>query len=144
MAARGNRIIIRLFTTAHRLVYTGTGGRICGRIGDADVLLLSTTGRTSGRVRTTPLMFMRDGDDLIVVASNGGSDKAPGWWLNLSTNLRGTVQVKKLKWNVAAREATGDDRAELWTRLLAVHPDYHTYTTQTKRQIPVVRLRRAR
>ncbi len=130
-----------MVSVAHRILYKGTGGRVGGNVGRAGILLLSTTGRASGRRRTTPVIFMPDGDDFIVVASNGGSDAAPDWWLNLKTDPRASVQLRSRVWPVVAEETTGQRRTSLWDRLVMVHPDFHSYSAQTRRRLPVVRLR---
>ena len=140
MAAPRNSTIIRFFTSAHRLVYKGTGGRLGGRMGKGSVLLLTTTGRRSMHARTTPLIYIEDSGGWIVVASNGGADKHPAWWANLRANSHGSVQVKKERREVVATEVTGDERVALWTRLVAVYADYEKYAKGTARSIPVVRL----
>lgn len=104
------------------------------------VLLLEHVGRKTGRTRTTPLLYLSDGDDLIVVASRGGSDFTPAWWINLKAHPQATVTVGRRRLSVVAREATPVQRTELWPRLVAAHSDYALYETRTTRPIPVIRL----
>ena len=107
-----------------------------------DVLLLDHVGRRSHTKRTTPLLYIEDGDDLVIVASKGGSRKHPAWWLNLRDSPRTTVQVGGERRDVVAREAGGDERERLWQRLVEVWPDYDSYQARTSRQIPVIVLSR--
>jgi deazaflavin-dependent oxidoreductase (nitroreductase family) len=102
------------------------------------VLLLDHVGRKSGRSRTTPLLYLADSSDLVVVASRGGSDWMPAWWLNLKSAPRATVTIGRTRRDVVAREASPEERATLWPRLLAAHPDYALYETRTSRKIPVI------
>src|SRR5437867_11813894 len=106
----------RLFTGAHEFWYRMTGGLVGGWAG-APMLLLTTTGRKSGAKRTTPLLFMRDGDDLIVIASYGGADRHPDWWQNLRASPEAEVQVFSDRRHVVAHEAAGDERTRLWQRI---------------------------
>lgn len=133
------RIVNRL-VSVNTVAYRLSGGRVGGRMGRAPVLLLDHVGRMSGETRTSPLLYFEDGDDLIIVASRGGSDAMPAWWLNLKANPRTTVQIGKEKRAVTAREVTGDDKARLWARAVEMYPDYAVYQRRTKREIPVIAL----
>ena len=104
------------------------------------VLLLTTTGRKTGKQRTTPLTFLHDGADLVLIASNGGADRPPDWWLNLQHNPRAVVQVGRGKSTVTARTASADERARLWPVITAAYAGYAKYQQKTIRQIPVVLL----
>jgi deazaflavin-dependent oxidoreductase (nitroreductase family) len=84
------------------------------------------------------LLYLRDGADIAIVASRGGSDATPAWWLNLKANPATTVQIGRKRLPVVAREATADEKARLWPRLVEMYPDYAVYQTRTERQIPVV------
>src|SRR3989304_626901 len=90
-----SRTLIRCVSATHRFWYRLTGGAIGGKLGKAPMLLLTTTGRKSGRLRTTPLLYLADGENMVVIASNGGSDRDPGWWVNLKHNPRAEVQVRR-------------------------------------------------
>lgn len=102
------------------------------------VLLLTTTGRRSGRARTTPLTYFESGTDLVVVASNGGEDSPPAWWLNLGSDPRATVTIGARSQRVAARAATDEEYAALWPTITSTHPGYAAYACRTTRPIPVM------
>ncbi|HXR69152.1 nitroreductase family deazaflavin-dependent oxidoreductase [Actinocrinis sp.] len=101
-------------------------------------LLLSVKGRKSGLWRRTALIYGRDGDNYVVVASKGGSETHPLWYLNLSDNPDAEIQVGADKLRVRARDAEGEERARLWQTMSAIWPDYNNYQTKTDRQIPVI------
>ena len=126
------------FVDLHVAAYRVSGGRIGATFRGAPTLLLDTVGRTSGKRRTNPLIYAADGDDLVIVASKGGSHKHPAWWLNLRANPRTTVQVGGERREVVAREASGAERERLWPRVVEVWPDYEAYQRRTKRTIPVI------
>jgi deazaflavin-dependent oxidoreductase (nitroreductase family) len=104
------------------------------------VLLLTTTGRRSGKARTTPLTFFRDATDLVVVASNGGADRPPDWSLNLQQTPRAVVEIGADKVAVTARTATHQERDRLWIVITATYAGYARYQERTTRPIPVVLL----
>jgi len=106
------------------------------------VLLLTTTGRKTGNRTTTPLIYENNGDAYIVVASQGGAPKHPGWYRNLSNDPNVQVQVKDDVFAARARTAAGEERERLWKLAAQQWPDYDTYQTRTERQIPVVVLER--
>lgn len=105
-------------------------------------LLLTTTGRKSGKSYTTPLIYRRHGDDYVVVASKGGDARHPEWYLNLQANPRVKVQVLGDKFEANARTASPQEKAELWPLMTEVWPDYDEYQKRTDREIPVVILER--
>ena len=107
------------------------------------ILLLTTRGRRSGAERTTPLIFERHGDDYLIVASRGGTDQPPGWYLNLQVEPDVRVQVRGDVFSARARDASPEEKPELWRKMAAVWPDYDAYQQRTDRQIPVVVLERA-
>ena len=104
------------------------------------VLLLTTTGRRSGKSRTTPLLYVRDGSAFVVVASNGGSDYTPGWWLNLQSDPQAEVEIGRVRTRVAARKASPAEHGRLWATFTAGFRGYAKYATKTAREIPVVML----
>ena len=126
------------FVTMHVAAYRRTGGRIGGSFRGVDTLLLDHVGRRSGKRRTNPLLYIADGDDLVIVASRGGSHKHPSWWLNLRDSPRTTVQVGGERREVVARQADPQEKARLWPRLVEVWPDYEAYQRRTSREIPVI------
>jgi deazaflavin-dependent oxidoreductase (nitroreductase family) len=125
-------------TRAHVKAYRATGGRIGGRAMGAPVLLLDHVGRKSGSRRTTPLLYLEDGSDLVVVASRGGSAAPPAWWLNLEANPETTVHVGSERRPVVARTATPEEKRRLWPRLVEMYSSYDVYQRRTERDIPVV------
>jgi F420H(2)-dependent quinone reductase len=128
----------RAFTVSHAVAYRLSGGRVGRRIGEAPVLLLEHLGRRSGRWHTSPLLYMRDGDDLVVVASAGGSPRDPQWWLNLEAYPQARVRIGGRRREVVAHRASEDEKRAMWGRLLESWPDFETYERRTERDIPVV------
>ena len=106
-------------------------------------LLLTTVGRKSGEPRTTPLIYAPHDDGYMVVASKGGSDEPPAWYLNLSEDPEVDVQVKGDRFKARARTATAEERPEMWKTMLAEWPHYDAYQESTSREIPIVVLERA-
>ena len=107
------------------------------------VAILTTTGRKSGEPRKTPLIYSKTNGDYMVVASKGGSDEPPTWYLNLKEEPEVTFQVKGDRFKARARDATPEEKPELWKRMTSQWPDYDAYQKQTEREIPVVILERA-
>jgi F420H(2)-dependent quinone reductase len=138
-----NRLLIRVMSMMHRCVYRASGGRIGGSVGKAPVLLLTTTGRKTGKQRTTPVLYLRDDDRFVIVASNAGDAKNPAWWANLKATPLAHVRVRSTSYQVRARQATPAERARLWPRLVDNYPTYEDYVKRTDRELPVVILERA-
>ena len=134
----------KLFGDAHVRRYRETGGEV-GHIWKegAPTLLLTTTGRKSGEQRTTPLIYVRDGDDYVIVASQGGAPKHPNWYENLSQDPNVELQVLDDVFPARARTAHGEERERLWRRANEVWSHYDEYQQRTDREIPVVVLERA-
>lgn len=130
------------FIGIHTNIYRRSGGRIGGAIGGTPVLLLTTTGRKTGRERTTPLGYFKDGADYIVVASNGGRPQRPAWYYNLSQNPHVTIRVKDQVQPAVASTVPTEERAPLWSRIASEAPAYAPYADDA-RDIPLVRLRPA-
>ena len=107
------------------------------------VLILTTKGRRSGDQRSTPLIYQPYGDAYLVVASKGGSDAPPAWYLNLEADPDVTVQVKGDRFRARARTATPEEKPDMWRTMAATWPDYDEYQSKTDREIPVVVLERA-
>ena len=114
-------------TKLHVAAYRATEGKIGGRLMNSPVLLLLTTGRKSGKERTTPLLFLRDGVNYIMVASNGGTAGDPAWWLNLQKDPEAIVEVGGRTLRVRAEEVKGEEKRRLWTRLVEMYPLYESY-----------------
>jgi deazaflavin-dependent oxidoreductase (nitroreductase family) len=106
------------------------------------ILLLTTRGRKSGVERTTPLIFERHGDDYLIVASRGGTDEPPGWYVNLQAEPDVQVQIRGDVFRARARDATPEEKPEMWRKMAAAWPDYDEYQQKTDREIPVVVLER--
>jgi deazaflavin-dependent oxidoreductase (nitroreductase family) len=132
-----------LFGKEHVDRYRATDGEEGHDWRGASVLLLTTTGRRSGEERTTPLIYGRNGDDYMVVASKGGSPAPPAWYLNLSEDPDVEVQVKGDRFRARARTAGLDEKPALWRTMVGEWPDYDAYQERTEREIPVVVLERA-
>jgi deazaflavin-dependent oxidoreductase (nitroreductase family) len=122
----------------HTALYRASGGRVGSRVQGMRVLLLTTTGRRSGVARTTPLLYVREGDAVVVVASNGGSDSFPAWWLNLRSDANAEVEIGRAHTRVIARKASPEEHARLWPEFTSGYPGYAKYATRTTREIPVV------
>ena len=105
-------------------------------------LLLTTRGRRSGLWRRTALIYGRDGDRYVVVASNGGAPRHPHWYVNLLAHPEVRVQVRGERFTARARPAGPDERSRLWELMTGIFPTYRTYARQTSREIPVVILER--
>jgi deazaflavin-dependent oxidoreductase (nitroreductase family) len=129
---------ISLIGDEHVKVYRETDGEQGYLWNGAPILLLTTTGRRSGEQRTSALIFGRDGDDLLLVASQGGAPTHPSWYHNLMANPDVQVQVQGDVFRATARTASDDEKARLWSIMTDVWPNYDAYQERTDRQIPVV------
>jgi deazaflavin-dependent oxidoreductase (nitroreductase family) len=118
--------------------YRETDGEVGYLWNGAPSLLLDVTGRRSGETRTSALIFARDGDDYLIVASMGGAPRHPAWYLNLQSNPAAEIQVKGERIPVTARTATAEEKPRLWQRVTQVWPNYDVYQSRTEREIPVV------
>lgn len=131
----------KVISAIHTAFYRATKGRLGHRAAGLASLLLTTTGRRSGSERTVALTYVPDGADYVVVASNGGADRPPAWWLNLQAKPHATVQVGPDLVTVVAHTAGVSERQQLWPKLTAANPFYVRYELLTGRPIPVVILR---
>jgi deazaflavin-dependent oxidoreductase (nitroreductase family) len=131
----------KTLSTIHTIAYRLTGGRVGRRLVNNDMLLLTTRGKKTGRPHTVPLLYLRDGDNLVVIASWGGRPYHPHWYTNLEVHPHATVQVRGNRWKVTAEPMRGGERAHWWPRIVEEHQGYADYQARTNRQIPVVRLR---
>jgi deazaflavin-dependent oxidoreductase (nitroreductase family) len=135
--SRGTKIV-NAVTRLNVALYRATDGRLGARAFGAPVLLLDHVGRKSGQLRTTPLLFVRNGVDLLVVGSRGGSDHTPSWWRNLEANPRTTVTVDGKRREIVARLAIGAERERLWAIAVAAYPAWQTYQDRTERELELV------
>ncbi|MDX1889936.1 nitroreductase family deazaflavin-dependent oxidoreductase [Mycolicibacterium sp. 050158] len=132
-------VVIKWMSRAQTWVYKKSGGKLGGKfLRGAAVGILTTTGRKTGEPREVPLLYLREGGRVVLVASSGGRDKHPPWYLNLVADPRVTFQVGDEVLALTARDATEDERAEYWPRLDAMYPDFESYRSYTDRVIPVV------
>lgn len=136
-----NGTVMRLASVTHAFWYALTGGIVGARVSGAPVLLLTTTGRKSGRSRTTPLTYLRDGERYVIVASNGGNAQHPAWYFNLRATADVEVQIGREKRRAQAEVAGDEERARLWPLVVQMYSGYDEYQKETKRTIPVVILR---
>jgi deazaflavin-dependent oxidoreductase (nitroreductase family) len=118
-------------------VYRVSGGRIGGRIGRAPVLLLTTTGRKSGQPRTAPVVYLADGENVILINTNAGNAKVPAWSLNLKANPEAEVELGRERRKVRARIAEGEERAELWRKSNVQYAGFDDYERKLDREISV-------
>jgi len=130
--------LMRAFIALNVWVYRFSGGRLMGKMGAAPILLLTTTGRKSGRPRTVPLLYLQDDGNYVIVASLAGAPKHPAWYLNIESNPKADLQVGSRRFAGTTRRADPDEKARLWPQLVAIYPQYADYQTRTTRQIPVV------
>ena len=130
--------MLKLILKVMVFLYNVSGGRIGGKMGKAPVLLLTTTGRKTGKQRTLPLIYIMDGSAYVITASAGGADKHPGWFFNIRSNPQATIQVKDKHIKVTAEIAGPEKKPELWARLVEVAPNFAGYQKRTSREIPMV------
>lgn len=131
-----------LFGQEHVERYRETDGEEGHEWRGTTALILTTTGRRSGEERSTPLIYQPYGDDYLVVASKGGADDPPAWYLNLQENPEVDVQVKGERFRARARTAGREEKAGMWKVMTDAWPAYDDYQEKTEREIPVVVLER--
>ncbi len=130
LGARGLRWTGKLNTPLYRL----SGGRIGGKIGQAPVLLLTTTGRKSGQPRTAPVVYLADGDNVVLINTNAGNAKIPAWSLNLEANPEAEVELGRKRRPVRARVAVGEERADLWRKHVEQYAGFDEYKQKLERE----------
>jgi deazaflavin-dependent oxidoreductase (nitroreductase family) len=136
-----NSRFIKMMSVTHLFWYQLTGGLVGGSFLGRPILLLTTTGRKSGKRYTTPLQYLLDGENMVLAASNGGNRHHPDWWLNLLAHPEAEVQIRREGKQVTAEPAKGRERDRLWGRLVEMYSGYQDYQMTTRREIPVVILR---
>lgn len=132
----------RRLSSLHTALYRATQGVVGRRLVDNDMLLLTTTGRSTGRSHTVPLLYLGTPEQLVVFASWGGRPDHPEWYKNLIADPQAAVQVLGDRWPVTARTVAEPDRSSWWDRAVAAYDGYAGYQAKTDRQIPVVFLER--
>jgi F420H(2)-dependent quinone reductase len=128
----------RFGSRLHARLYRASGGRLGRKWFGAPVMALETVGRKSGKPRSTAVLYLRDGDDLVVVPSNAGSTRVPAWWLNLQAAGEGFATVRGERRRVRPRVAEGSERDRLWREFVRMYPQAEDYTGFTEREFPVV------
>jgi deazaflavin-dependent oxidoreductase (nitroreductase family) len=118
-------------------IYRLTRGRLMGKVGRAPVLLLTSVGRRSGQLRTAPVLYLMDGERIVVIGSNAGNERAPAWSHNLKAHPQAEVQIRGHRRPVRARLTEGDERAELWQKMNAQYAGFEDYHERTSRDIGV-------
>ncbi|HYI37031.1 MAG TPA: nitroreductase family deazaflavin-dependent oxidoreductase [Thermoleophilaceae bacterium] len=131
-----------LFGQEHVKRYRATDGKEGHDWQGTSTLLLATTGRKTGKERTTPLIYQEHDGDYLIVASNGGDDQPPAWYLNLEEKPEAKVQVWGDVFDADVRVATDEEKPEMWSKMTATWPSYDDYQSKTDRPIPIVVLQR--
>jgi F420H(2)-dependent quinone reductase len=135
----GTGVLIKWMSRLNTVAFKASGGRIGGTfLQGAPVALLTTIGRKTGQPRVSPLLFLRDGNRIVLVASQGGRANNPMWYLNLKANPKVTVQVKKEVLKLTARDATQEEREHYWPQLVSMYSSFEDYQSWTDRVIPIV------
>lgn len=130
-----------LFGDEHVRQYEATGGKTGHDWNATSCLILHTLGRKTGTTRKYPLIYGRDGDDFVLIASKGGAPEHPGWYLNVLANPEVKIQVWDRVMSATARTGTAADKARVWPAMARQWPGYDDYQTKTQRDIPVVLIR---
>ena len=130
--------MIRLVSLFHRWVYQISRGKAAGKLGKCNFLLLTTTGRRTGKSRTVPLLYLIDHDAYALVASYGGNPLAPSWLLNIRADPQVRLQIGDKRVKGVARIARAQERVRLWESFVSVFPGYNKYQAVSGRKIPVV------
>lgn len=129
---------VRRWSRLHTLIYRFTGGRVGARLVHNDMLLLTTKGHVTGNPHTVPLLYLRDGERYVVIASYGGRTDNPTWYRNLSRNPIVEVQIKGVTRQMIARTADESERGRWWPRVESAYEGYREYQSRTRRRIPIV------
>lgn len=132
---------VKRWSRAHTALFRATRGHLGRRLVDNDMMLLTTTGRTSGRPHTVPLLYLTEGERVVVIASYGGRDHHPDWYVNLRAQPRVHVELPRgRRTDSIASTASAEERAVWWPRVVEAYGGYATYQSRTEREIPVVLL----
>ncbi|HYC55393.1 MAG TPA: nitroreductase family deazaflavin-dependent oxidoreductase [Candidatus Binatia bacterium] len=131
--------IIRVMSAVNTWMYRASGGRLGARwMYGAPVMLMTTIGRKSGQPRTVPLLYLRDGERIIIVGSQGGMSKDPLWVANVAANPNVEVEIGSVRRKMRARRGSAEEKARYWPDLCRMYPDYGDYQSRTTRDIPVL------
>jgi F420H(2)-dependent quinone reductase len=130
--------IFRQFIRFQVYVYRRSGGKRLGHIRGMPVLLLTTVGRKTGKTRVNPVVYIRDGNNYVIVAANAGADRNPGWFANLRANPQTTIEVDDMTLTVNAHKASKEEKGGLWPRLVEQASFFEDYRKKTTRDIPMI------
>lgn len=133
-----NDRLVKTLSQLHTAIFRVTDGRIGRRLVDNDMLLLTTIGARTGRPHTVPLLYLRVGERVVVIASYGGRPDNPQWYENLCSNERAEVRIAGDRFDVVASTMEGDDRSAWWPKVVDAYDDYAAYQRRTEREIPLV------
>ena len=130
----------RVIPAVHLAVYRATNGRVSSKLAGQHMLLLTTKGRSTGKRRVVPLLYVPDGDDMIVIGSNWGGQRNPDWYWNVLADPNARVQAGSRRRRVTARIVSREERARVWSLVTAQYPAYEDYAARTEgiREIPLV------
>ena len=132
-------VAARVITGFHRFVFKATDGRLLGRVAGMPVVMLTTTGRKSGTPRTTMLTSpVQEGENVVLIASYGGDDRHPAWFLNLRANPAVEITMQGRRRRMVARVASPEEKAAMWSAVVNAYRGYGGYQQRTERDIPVV------
>jgi len=136
--SRSLALLMKYFARAHIWVYQRTNGRLGAKLLWFPAALLTTTGRKTGRQRTTPTLYVRDGERVVLPASFGGRADHPGWYRNLKADPKVHIQIRGEHLDLIARDADEDERNRYWSELIRIYPPYRGYRKAADRVIPLV------
>jgi F420H(2)-dependent quinone reductase len=131
-------LLMKYFARAHIWLYQRTNGRLGAKLLWFPAALITTTGRKTGQPHTTPTLYLRDGDRVVLPASFGGRASDPGWYRNLKEDPKVHIQIRDEHLDLVARDATDDERKYYWPKLIKMYPPYRGYRQATDRVIPLV------
>ncbi len=140
MASAFQNRVMRLFTGLHVFLYHSSGGKIWGSMNGNPVLMLTTTGRLTGKPRTTPVMYVHKDNEYLIAATAGGANQNPTWLSNLNSQPEAIIEINDTKINVKAVITSGEERDKLYENFKALGNNFVEYEKKTTRKIPVVRL----
>ena len=140
MASALLKRVMRIGNGVHAALYRMSGGKFANRIANLPILLITTFGRKSGKPHTNPVVYIQEGQDYLVSASNGGMDSHPGWYFNLKNRPEATIRIGDQTFNVKATITEGEERTRLYDKFKAASSNFVKYEKGTSRVIPVIRL----
>ena len=140
MATAPLKWVLKVANGLHVALYRMSGGKFANKIANLPILLITTFGRKSGKPHTNPVVYVKDGQDYLVSATNGGSNTDPGWYLNLKTRPEAKIEVGGMAFNVQATITASEERTRLYEKFRAASSNFVKYEKGTSRVLPVIRL----